>query len=286
MSVFDNSEMTNCAQIKAYNIAMETIYIDRLFVLNLIIDYFILLGSAKVCGVKLRRTRYGIAALAGGLFAACSILPGSGFLSLPPVKLIFGIFMSLIAFGKEEKLLRCTVVFFAVSALFGGAVWAISLKNGAATSGLVYVPLSMPVLIFSFGIIYALLSIVFRCSVKNTEKQIVDVSISHNGGCVELRALCDTGNTLIDPVSGDSVLIASTSTLCKLIPRCEELSAESLQDYPEYKFRLIPYRAVGTSGGLLPAFRPERIIINGNVRDNVIVAVSPDISGDGFNAIF
>lgn len=265
---------------------METIYIDRLFALNLIIDYFILLGSAKVCGVKLRRWRYGIGALVGALFSACSILPNADFLSLAPVKLIFGIFMALIAFGKEEKLLRCTVVFFAVSALFGGAVWAISMKSGMNTSGVLYVPLSMPTLVLSFGIIYALLSIVFRCTGKNTGRQILDVELHHMGQTVSLRALYDTGNSLIDPVTGDSVLIASSQVLCKLIGGCENIRTDNLMDFPEYKFRLIPYRAVGTGGGLLPAFRPERIIIDGNERDDVLVAISSNIEGDGFNAIF
>ncbi len=265
---------------------METIYIDRLFLLNLIIDYFILLGSAKVCGVKLRRGRYAIGATVGALFAACSVLPSAEFLSVALIKLVFGVFMALIAFGKEEKLLRCTVVFFAVSVLFGGAVWAISLKSGANPSAPVYVPLSMPVLVISFGIIYALLSIVFSGTAKNAGKQTVDVLVEHGGKTAELRALRDTGNTLIDPVTGDSVLIASVQVLCKLNPKFENISPESIGEFPDYKFRLIPYRAVGTSGGLLPAFRPEKISVDGHVCDDVLVAVSADIEGDGFNAIF
>ena len=34
---------------------MEVIYIDSLFALNFLIDYCILLASARVCGVVLRR---------------------------------------------------------------------------------------------------------------------------------------------------------------------------------------------------------------------------------------
>ena len=265
---------------------METIYIDRLFVLNLIIDYFILLGSAKVCGVKLRRGRYALSAVLGALYAALSVLPRAAFLSLAPVKLVFGTFMALIAFAKEEKLLRCTIVFFAVSAFFGGAVWAISIRSGTSVSGAVYIPVSMPVLVFSFGIIYAVLSLVFRGTVEFAARKIADAEIFLGSERLELRALCDTGNTLIDPVTGDSVMIASTDVLCKLIPHVENISAENLAEFSEYKFRLIPYRAVGTDGGLLPAFRPEKIIIDGKARDDVLLAVSKQVGGDGFNAIF
>lgn len=265
---------------------METIYIDRLFCLNLIIDYLVLLGSARVIGIRLRRPRYAIAAALGAVYAALSVLPNAAFLSLAPVKLIFGILMALIAFGKEEKLLRCTVVFFAVSALFGGAVWAISLKSGVSPAGAVYIPLSMPVLVFSFGIIYAVLSIVFRCTAKNAGRQILDVTLMHNGKSTGLRALCDTGNSLIDPVTGDGVMIVSAAALKELIPDCERISAESISDFPELKLRLIPYRAVGTSGGLLPAFRPDEITVNNAARDDVLIAISPQVGGDGFNAIF
>ena len=265
---------------------METIYIDRLFALNFIIDYFILLGSAKVSGVKLRRRRYLISAVFGALYAALSVLPDAAFLSLAPIKLISGVLMALIAFGKEERLLRCTIVFFAVSALFGGAVWAISLGSGVSASGAVYIPLSMPVLVFSFGIIYAVLSLVFRCTAKNAGRQIFDVEVTHNGSTARLRALCDTGNELIDPVTGDGVMIASASALGGIIPDCEKISAENLDKYSGLRLRLIPYHAVGTSGGLLPAFRPERITVNGKERDDILIAISDQVGGDGFNAIF
>lgn len=265
---------------------METIYIDRLFALNLIIDYFVLMGSARVGGVKFRRWRYLISAVLGAMYASLSVLPNTAFLSLAPIKLIVGVFMALIAFGKEEKLLHCTLVFFAVSALFGGAVWAISLKSGVSTAGAVYIPLSMPVLIFSFGIIYAVLSLAFRCTAKNAGRQIFDICVWLNGKCAELRALSDTGNGLYDPVTGDSIMIVSASALKSIICECERITVESIAEFPELKLRLIPYRAVGTSGGLLPAFRPDKITVDGVFRDDILLAISPQVGGEGFNAIF
>lgn len=122
--------MTNCAPGDAYNFVMDIIYIDRLFFLNLVLDYLIVLCSARLCGIRLRRARYAAAAGFGALYAALSLLPGLAFLKLWPVKLICGLLMALISFGGEDKLWRCCLTFFAVSALFGGAVWAISLQNG------------------------------------------------------------------------------------------------------------------------------------------------------------
>ena len=49
--------MTNSASELMYNASMDVIYIDRLFVLNLLIDYLLLLLSARVSGLVLRRRR-------------------------------------------------------------------------------------------------------------------------------------------------------------------------------------------------------------------------------------
>ena len=45
---------------------METIYLDELFLLDLVVDYFLLLGTAKVCALPYRRGRF----LAGAALGA------------------------------------------------------------------------------------------------------------------------------------------------------------------------------------------------------------------------
>ena len=111
---------------------MDVIYLDSLFGLNLLIDYCLVLVSARVCGVVLRRWRYALAALIGALYAALMVLPGFGWLANGMMKLALGAAMALIAFGGEAHLVRCTVVFFAVSAAFGGAVYAASMLAGVS----------------------------------------------------------------------------------------------------------------------------------------------------------
>ena len=271
---------------------MDIIYIDRLFFLNFILDYLLLLCSARVCGVKLRRGRYLLGALFGAGFAAASIFPDLSFLSLSPVKLAAGVLMALVAYGSEEKLLRCCLVFFAVSALFGGAVWAVSLQNGGSLHNPLYIPVSMPVLVLSFGVIYALLSLVFRRSIKNADISVSEVHLEFMGNTAELRALHDSGNTLFDPITGSSVLIGSADTLSPLFPEFAEKfrSADCTEvlAVPEFegRLRLIPYSAVGTGSGMLAAFRPDRICVDGRERRDIIAAVSPTpVGGDGFDCI-
>lgn len=278
--------MTNCAALKVYNFRMETIYIDRLFVLNFICDYLILLGSARICGILLRRVRYAVAALLGAVYAVLSVLPGFAFLTLLPIKLASGVLMALIAFAMEAKFWRCAAVFFAVSAVFGGTLWALSAQSGGMGNA-VYLPVSMPVLVLSFGIIYAALSLVFRRTAKSTGKTVHTVVIGFCGQSVTLRALYDSGNCLYDPMTGSEVLIAGSKQLAPLLGEdVENLSPTELITLYAGKMRLIPYSAVGTQSGLLPAFRPDSLTVDGKVREEILVAVSPTaVSGDGFDCI-
>ena len=145
---------------------MDVIYLDSLFGLNLLIDYCLVLASARVCGVVLRRWRYALAALIGALYAALMVLPGCGWLANGVMKLALGAAMALIAFGGEAHLVRCTVVFFAVSAAFGGAVYAASMLAGVSPGSGALVTVSGRVLALSFAACYAAVSLVFRRRAK------------------------------------------------------------------------------------------------------------------------
>lgn len=166
--------MTISAFAPVYDLSVETIYLDSLFALNAVIDYFLLLCSARAAGAVLRRWRLALAAVLGGAWAVACVLPGMGFLTYAPMKLVPAVFMSLIAFGGERRLWRCLVIFLAVSAAFGGAVWAASMLAGTdAYGGQVYVPVSMRVLVLSFALCYAAVSLVFRRIGKRAEREIL-----------------------------------------------------------------------------------------------------------------
>ena len=171
--------MTISAFAPVYDLSVETIYLDSLFALNAVIDYFLLLCSARAAGAVLRRWRLALAAVLGGAWAVACVLPGMGFLTYAPMKLVPAVFMALIAFGGERRLWRCLVIFLAVSAAFGGAVWAASMLAGTdAYGGQVYVPVSMRVLVLSFALCYAAVSLVFRRIGKRAEREILPLVVT------------------------------------------------------------------------------------------------------------
>jgi len=49
---------------------VQVVYIDSLFLLNTMMDYLLLIASARLAGEPLRRLRIAVAALLGGGYAA------------------------------------------------------------------------------------------------------------------------------------------------------------------------------------------------------------------------
>ena len=271
--------------------SMETIYADSLFALNLIIDYFLLLCSGKVAGVELKRWRFALAAGLGAAYAVASVLPNADFLCTAPMKLALGIVIGIVAFGGEDRLARCIVIFLAVSAAFGGAVWAASMLAGSSLTGHIFAPVSMRVLVLSFAACYAAVSIVFKRVGKTAEREIIELQIEFRGRRTSLRALRDTGNGLYDPVSGKPVAVADFSALLPLFPDGSVALAtpdptESFRLLSELpgcrgKITLIPYSAVGTRSGMLAALRPEEARISGEKKSLLIAVYPAHLSEDG-----
>ena len=268
---------------------MQVIYIDTIFFTNLIINYFLLLGTAKICGVSTLRSRLWLGAACGAVYAVlCVFLPLKNALVIVPVAAA----MLLSAFGLKRlaggrRLLRVALVFFALSACAAGAVTAINLLGDGKQH-----PVSLRVLIISFGACYLVTTLIFRRAGREAG-DLCEVKIEAFGRAVTLRALVDTGNSLTDPLSGAKVCVVS---LCDILPIIPDHQKRRLEDaarggntsslltlnsqFDGITFRLVPYSAVGLSSGLLFAFRPGRFFINGKESRDHIVAVSPNEVAD------
>lgn len=268
---------------------MKTIYVDEMFVLNLVINYFILIATAKLCALPLMRLRFVGAAASGALYSVLLLLPELGFLATPLTKICLGAVMTLIAFGSTRRLLRVFAAFLAVSAAFGGFVFAASLLAGVDLDRGLYIDISMRVLVLSFAMCYFALTLVFRRLGRRSERETAEVKIVHGGKEVGFIALRDTGNELFDPVSGLPVMIADISAVKELFPESAAVflkqgAPQFLELLGEYnlKFRLVPFHTVGTETALLPVFRPEAIYVNRQQKKNLLIGLtSKSLCPDG-----
>lgn len=270
----------------------QTIYVDELVLINLVINYILLLITAKICAAPTKRLRLLAAAAIGALYAVAVVMPFGTFLTNPFVKLTVGVLMVLSAFGGQNRIIRLSLVFIAISAAFGGAVTAVALMGGGSLYGLL-TPVSLRVLLLTFAVSYLVLVLVFKRAARSKSGGVVKLTLKHAGREVDLMALRDTGNALVDPLTGHPVIVAGVGDIRELFPQAirkiiadfkvEDAAGviEALAEKDKsIRFRLVPYSAVGVPGGMLLAFRPDEIIINGEKKTGMLLALSPNSVSD------
>ena len=266
---------------------MKILYADLYFFWNLLADYLLCLAAGRLCALRLRRGRYALAALFGASYALALLFPLPPAFTAPPARLGAGLLMGLIAFGGEERPLSCVLTLLGVSAAFGGALYALSELGGGLR-------LSFRLLLAAFLAIYGLLKLFsrLRCRLRGSPRAAVRLRFLAREVC--FSALVDSGNAARDPATGLALLIASPAALAPLfgalaplleeLPPVELLEALSRDALCKGMLRLVPFRSLG-GGGLLPVFRPEALWVDGKRREDLLVALSREARGEGFDAI-
>ena len=271
---------------------MTVVYLDVLFLLNLVVDYLLLLAGAKITGEPIFRLRMGGGALLGAVYAAAIFLPGFGWLSHPVCKLCAGVAMVLITFGASRRLLRLTLVFFAVSAALGGVILALQLLGtGGLTleNGVLYTGFDLRLLLVTVILTYVALNLIFCRTARHggVRRDLCNAKILLGGQCVSVTVLLDTGNTLTDPIRNQPVMVVESCLLQHILPETIKpedpvASLERLEDRAwRGKFSLLPYRAVGVECGILLTVRSERVVMNGREWNGLALALSPTPVSDG-----
>ena len=126
----------------------------------------------------------------------------------------------------------------------------------------------------------------------------MDIDVVVGGRRCRLRALRDNGNTLRDPIRGQPVLVAEAAALRRLWPaETAEILGRAVP--PEEKmallhragvdipFVLLPFRAVGTEGGLLLACRSDYIQIGRrSVMHTLVALTDTQVGAGGYQALW
>lgn len=260
----------------------QTLYIDVLFFINFIVDWFILMISADILRVKPVWWRTVAGAVLGGLFACLYFfLPSFFFLLDALLQILLLLFISYIVYGFsgiKEFLKAFTVIFF-VTIVFGGTMLLLQYHTAAGTvmvfsKGALY--FDMPFLWFIFFSAAAWLLVKGITGVLSWFRKkdvIFPVRITLNGKTIDTNGFYDTGNQLFDPITNLPVIIAEYSVIRSLLPQdvqicfregmgCAVLADILSKSSFARKFRVIACKGAMGYGEILPGFLPDSLEIS------------------------
>ena len=244
------------------------IYLDVVFLINLMFEFVVLKLTGSIARRKSTLLKYFLAAFTGSvLLCMMLILRNAGVIRRPlGVMVVSDFLMIVIAFYRKReklyKMLGITAVFYMMSFLLGGVLNALygytvvgyywnTLGGPAANKAVEWYFVCFGALIcFVLG-----MPLIFVLKkMKDTRSIYWDVTLCMNGKERKVTALADTGNHLVEPVSGHAVHVIELETAADIVDSefleaVKKFYKNGIMDNGLYRgtgIRMIPFRAVGT----------------------------------------
>ena len=250
-----------------------TVYLDLVILLNFLVDWLLLMGTNRIVGYPPGGRRTALAAAFGAGYAAMCMLPGFQFLGNILWRMVSLGTMAAIAYGWNVSALRRGLIFVLLSMALGGLALGIG-KGGFAS------------IVFAAAALAGICALGFRTPPGVQKYQPIELMF--RGKKLAATALVDTGNTLRDPITGETVTVLGADIGRKLgIP--PELFNDPVTALMEGKLpgaRLIPYRAVGQPGGMLLGIKMEQVRLNHRIISPIVAIARESIgTGEGYQAL-
>jgi len=249
------------------------IYVDIIFLINLIYDYLIL----NSINVILKRFKTQKKLFYGSLIG--SILSFNIFIPIFDnliVIVLISILMVIISFGYKDFIYfkNNIIYFYMVSVIYGGFIYLINLKfNPLINENLYYerkIFINLIGLLIFAPIVYLLVSSMYK-NIKNKKNLIYEVKLVIDKNFYEITGLYDTGNKIKDPYKKRPVILINKKIL----------SCDIKNKSPIY----VPCNLINGSV-LIKCYKPKILIINNKQVKNCLIGVTDyDYSFDGVDAI-
>lgn len=237
------------------------IYLDELFIVNVIACLFMLKVYSFIISRELSLKRGLAAAVLGGGIACIRFM----YSYLMPISVILEMLIPIVGFGKISW--KNILLFFLIKYAFSGlAVLVVSCFGGASAliqNGIIYFNINAKIFI-PMLVICAVSSLLMTKLMKIKHNKFYTLIVSMGDKNVKLKALYDSGNMLKNPYDGSGVIITNKSAAEKI-------------GYTNTV--LIPFTALGCERGLLKAFKAENVycVENGKNIKNVTIGISEHI---------
>ena len=250
---------------------MQTIYIDILLCINLIINFLLLCAAAFYTHEDVSVKRLLLGAAIGAIGSLTILLPEMPFPVSAVIKAAIGAATIFAAFGlrRLRRLIKLYAVFLIVTFFFGGVVAAMwflfTPKQLRVKNSVVYLNIS-PIRLILFSVIcYGAFRLFFTLSGQyKTGNDVCILTIKRGENEVRVPARIDTGNSLKEPFSQCPVIVIGRETARAVTPEqvAEYETVTTLRYRTEISgVRFVPFTSVGGEG-ILPCFKAEEVYIN------------------------
>lgn len=234
---------------------LQTVYVDVLLFLNIIIDFFILLSLKTVFNINVTYKRLVISSIIISFFSLIALLPQINFLLNILINIITAVISVLIAFGKCNiaSFIKRVCGFFGINFIYAGIMIAVYMlfkpDRMSIINNVVYFDISPVLLIILTLCCYIILYIFKRITGKQRiAEKICKVYIKLNGKSFCFFGKVDTGCDVKEPFSGASVIIVEKSVF-------DNLKIE------DNNYRVIPFSSLGGEG-ILTGIKAQEVLID------------------------
>lgn len=274
-----------------------TVYIDIIFIENLIINYIILYATGIISKSKIKHTRLIIASIIGATYSIIYYILKIQIYSNFLLKIILSAIMIYIAYNSKnfKTLGKKLILFYLVSFVFAGAalgiIYMVNSQNVTIQNGVLVGSYTIKTILI--GIIVAFIIIIIGFNIVRTrisrKDLICNIDIKINGKSIKTKAMIDTGNFLKEPITNIPVAVVEHTLLYDVIPKeilnnMDKILGGDLEILPEHiqkeyvsKLKVIPFSSLGKQNGMLLGIKADKLIVqneDGNkIIDKVIIGI-------------
>lgn len=239
------------------------VYLDVFFLINFIMDYMIISITSMIRRKQTNTIRKIMAAAFGALYGIVIIKPLFNHLSNTMfLNIVVASVMVLIAFRWIDIItyLKNVVLLFGVSFALSGAINYIYYSTvlgkyiRSVLCGTSNKVVNARRFIVASFLAYFLLNLLTKIivMVRKDNRLFYDVKITYKGKSVIARALLDTGNSLVEPLTGQMVHLAEEKLIRPLVEG-DERAKENMY--------VIPFHSVGEENGIMYGIKVDEMVI-------------------------
>ncbi|PYE45737.1 sigma-E processing peptidase SpoIIGA [Paenibacillus barcinonensis] len=265
------------------------VYVDLIFLTNLIIDGALIGLTAWMRQTKLVWWRWLLSAIVGALYVVMMFVPQFDFMFTFLIKFGFSLVMLSIAFGYKglQAFTRTLGTFYVINFVAAGGILGVhymlqssgELFNGiwfTASGGMSFdLKIAFWFTFIVFFVVLLLFKIV-QSAKRKTDRlstYLGKVEVCIDEMVVSCTGLLDTGNQLTDPLSRMPVMVMEASLWQEWLPESwkhrlkqdspDQLIMELDQEQEHFKWqdrlRLVPYRGINKGTAFMLAIKPDRV---------------------------